>query len=360
MIAIEIFRRLLNRSTDEGPAGSPVGAGQEVTVLPPATPTAPAVPPPSCPYCGALLDPPPTGARRCLRCRQRIVVRHVDGRVVYLTEAAVSVFDGERQRTADEHRWLSERRSWLRLAASVGATAERRHRIERATLSADSVHAARTLYLTTVERDVHAARRAKRWHEVATLRREQAAVLFQEAGSPVPPPADALRFHQEAANAALRAMADTALGADLVGASCCAACRADDGKTFRIADELRVPRLPHAGCPRGLCECDWWIATVAPRRRRRGAKSTGVVAIGASADRGGPSAAPADGVAMPPDAGAALAIAVVTPPDSSAAPVDAVATGPEPSAAPVDGSSDVTVDPIGPSDDPPGPTDAAS
>ena len=155
--------------------------------------------------------------------------------------------------------------------------------MERAPLSAEGVRAARTLYLSAVEREVRTARGSRRWSDVATLRREQAAALFEEAGSPVPPPEDILRLHQEGATAALRAMADIARLADLVGAGCCAACRADDGRTFRIADEIRVPRLPHQGCPRGLCGCDWWISTEAPKRRRATAKRESDLATAATA-----------------------------------------------------------------------------
>ncbi len=261
-------------------------------VEPPVLPQAPNVPPPSCPYCAVLLDPPPPRGRLCPRCRQRIVVRHVDGRAVYLTEAAVPVFEGERRRTDDQDRWAIERRRWLHLAKVVKAPAGRREQIERAPLSAESVHAARTLYLASVEREVRAARRAARWNDVAIRRREQAAALFEESGSPVPPPEEVLRLHQEGAAAALRAMVAIARWADLVGAGCCPACRADDGRTFRIADELRVPRLPHPGCPRGLCQCDWWISTEVPKRRRR---STTKARSSAAA----PDAAPDPGTTAP-------------------------------------------------------------
>jgi len=186
------------------------------------------------------------------------------------------VFDGERRREADERRWAAERRHWLRLSRTVKAPADRRQRLERASLSAASVQAARNLYTTSADREVRAARRAKQWSVIATVRREQAAALFKDAGSPVPPPDDLLALHREAASAALRAIATVARQAELVGGTCCAACRADDGKTYRIADELRVPRLPHAGCPRGLCGCDWFVATETPRRRRRTAPSEAI------------------------------------------------------------------------------------
>ncbi len=42
----------------------------------------PAPPPAACPSCAVILDPPPSRDRRCPRCRQKIVVRHVEGRLV--------------------------------------------------------------------------------------------------------------------------------------------------------------------------------------------------------------------------------------------------------------------------------------
>ena len=304
VIVVGILKRLLGQRSDGGDvqAQPSASASPETAVAPPAAPGAPGEPLPACPYCGVLLDPPPTGTRRCVRCRKRIVVRHVSRRAVYLTEAAVPVFEGERQRSLDERQWASERRRWLHLARGVKAPVDRRERIARAPLSADAARAARTLYLTTVEREVRAARRARRWNDVAVLRREQAAVLFEEAGSPVPPPVDVLRLHQEASKAALKAMAGVARDADLVGSTCCPACRADDGKTFRIADELRVPRLPHQGCPRGLCGCDWWMATETPkRRRRRGVKRDDAEAAGAPAESRSMPVIPPDGEVEPPE-----------------------------------------------------------
>ena len=131
------------------------------------------------------------------------------------------------------------------------------------------VEASKTLYLPSVDNAVRAARRVKHWTEVGRLRREQAAALFAEAGSPVPPPDDIVALHKEAAAAQLRSLAPTGTHAELIGAGCCKACRGDDGKAFKIVDELRAKRLPHAGCPRGLCACEWWVSVPAPPKRRR-------------------------------------------------------------------------------------------
>jgi hypothetical protein len=67
----------------------------------------------------------------------------------------------------------------------------------------------------------------------------------------------------------LRSLLPVAKDVELVSAGCCPPCRADDEKTFRITSEVRTPRLPHAGCPKGLCGCDWWPAVAEPRKRRR-------------------------------------------------------------------------------------------
>jgi hypothetical protein len=215
----------------------------------------------SCPYCAVLLDPPPKADRRCVRCRRRIKVKRVQGRAVYLTEAAVEVFEAERRRIANLGRWTRDRRRWLKLAASVEAPAGRIDRLERAAVSDVVVAAARSLYQATVERRVRAARRNRRWDEASRLRLDEALALYRVAGSPLPVPEDVVALHREGALAELRGLGDITKDAALIGAGCCEPCRADDGRSFRISRELREPRLPHPGCPTGLCRCRWDLTT---------------------------------------------------------------------------------------------------
>jgi hypothetical protein len=220
------------------------------------------------------------------------VVRRFEGRTLYLTESAVEVFEAERFRTALEQTWTRQRRDWLALGRLVGAPAERRQRIGDAPLSAATVQAARTLYLVAVERAVREARRDKHWEVVARLRRQQAAALYEDEGGGPPPSAQVVGLHRDALAATLREVSAVARNVELVGAACCAACRADSEKVFKIVDELRTPRLPHEGCPRGLCACDWWPAVQPPpakRRRRRPSGTASAVAVDAaqaSADAG--------------------------------------------------------------------------
>jgi len=292
---ISFLRRLLGLGRPEEvapPAPLPVPPPEPVAV--PVIVTA--VP---CPYCAVLLDPPPDHTRLCPRCRRRIVVRHAEGRAVYLTEAAVEVFEAERRHDVEEQAWTRERRHWLQLAQLAGAPADRRQRLAAAPLTASVVQAARNLYLAAADRAAAVARRDKRWDDVARIRRRQAAALFEEAGSPIPPPGDALALYREGVAATLRALAPIAREAELVGASCCAACRADGGRIFRIADELRAPRLPHPDCPRGLCACDWWPALRDPTAKRRRRRAPVPATVPAPPEPGADAPTPAQPEALP-------------------------------------------------------------
>jgi hypothetical protein len=189
------------------------------------------------------------------------VVRRTGGRTVYLTEAAVEVFEAERRREAEEAAWESARTRWLRLAREVGAPEEKRRRIASRPSSVDAVDRARTLYLATSSRAIRAAVRARDWVAAGRLGRDQAAALHREAGAGPDLADDVRAIHAEAMRAFLHALDGTGGRAEIVGGRCCAACRRDDGKVFPIADELAGARLPHQGCPRGLCPCEWWVAT---------------------------------------------------------------------------------------------------
>ena len=277
------LRRLLRRTEPgdgsasgldgRGPVEPPPLEGSEPEPPRPAprraTPTA------ACPYCAFDIEPPPARNRLCPSCRQPIVVRRVNGRLVLLVDAALPIFERERLRTADELHWAAERASWLKLAETVHVPASKRSRLAKAEPSAASVATARDLYLAAANKSAAAARRKKRWSDVAAIRRAQAAALYQEAAGVVPPPDTVVSLRREAMLAELRTMTSVSAHAELVGARCCPACRADDGKVFPIAAELLDPRLPHEGCPKGLCACDWWLAMPAPPparpKRRRSA-----------------------------------------------------------------------------------------
>lgn len=222
----------------------------------------------ACPYCAVLLDPAPERGRLCPRCRRPIVVRRVDGRRVLLTKEALDVFEAERDRETRARIWTSERRRWLALANGVSAPDNRIARLGAAPPSEAVVAASRDLYLAAAERAVRSSRRAKRWEQVARIRRAQAAALYRASGFAIPPPDEVVALHRAWSEAALRSLVRFGTKVELVAAGCCATCRSDDGRAFRIAVELRAQRLPHGGCPKGLCQCDWWPVPDAKARVR--------------------------------------------------------------------------------------------
>jgi hypothetical protein len=224
----------------------------------------------ACPYCAVLLDPAPERGRLCPRCRRPIVVRRVDGRLVLLTRDAVDVFESERDRETREQAWTGERRRWLALAKGVSAPTNRVERLAAQPPSQAAVTASRELYIAAAERTVRAARRDKRWDLVARIRREQAAALHRSSGSVIPPSEEVVALHRAWSEAALRSLVKYGAHVELVAGGCCAICGRDNGRAFRIAAELRAPRLPHEGCPKGLCACDWYPVPDGPVRARRG------------------------------------------------------------------------------------------
>ena len=168
----------------------------------------------------------------------------MDGRLVLLTQSAVAIFEAERQREQDLRTWTAARQRWLHLAKNVKAPPARRAKLAAAPLTADVVRASRTLYLTTAERAVKAARHDKRWGDVGRIRREQAEALYQDAGTPLPLPAEIAELHREGMLAVLRSLQLVAKDVELVSAACCPACRAT---TTRRSQSRRS--CAHRGCP---------------------------------------------------------------------------------------------------------------
>jgi hypothetical protein len=215
-----------------------------------------AVPPPrrtratpalvACPYCAEPLKTPPVASGKCPRCRLRIVVKRVGDRAIYLTEAALPVFMAERRRAVHAGRWTLERDRWLELAMASGVEPASVTRLARMLVSEDVIAAARNLYMSSIERSARAARRERRWEDAARLRAEQSIALYRIARYARPVPAEVLAVHRDGLASSLRGIAEVAKSAELRAAPCCETCRADDGRTVRIADELRSPSVRNA------------------------------------------------------------------------------------------------------------------
>jgi hypothetical protein len=182
----------------------------------------------------------------------------VNGRLVLLTKEALDVFASEKERETNERNWTRDRRRWLAMARSVAAPEKRVARLEAMPTSQAAVDQSRELYLAWANKAARAARRSKRWVELARIKKDKAVALYREAGSPLPPPDDIVALYHEWSAAALKAASLVGSHAELVAGGCCSICSRDDGKALRISAEIRDPRLPHHGCPKGLCGCDWY------------------------------------------------------------------------------------------------------
>jgi len=214
----------------------------------------------TCPYCAAVLDPPPVASGRCPRCRHRILVKRISGRPIYLTEAALPIFEAERRRAAHAPRWTRDRDRWLALATAARVPADRIDRVRRTPLSDEVVAAARGLYLSHLDRAVRELKHDRRWDEAARLRFEEATALQRVSASLGVLPEEVVEVHRDGLGALLRGIGEVARTAELRAGTCCGTCRSDDGRAVRIAIELHSPTLPHAECPKGPCKCRWFLA----------------------------------------------------------------------------------------------------
>jgi hypothetical protein len=220
----------------------------------------------ACPSCAVLLDPRPTASRRCGQCRERIVVKRLEGGVLYLTRPAAAALEAGQRRVKETARLARLRDRWLAQASAVGASPAAIERIGRVTASEEGVQAARGLYLGAANRAFTAAHRERRFAEAASIRRAQALALVREKGAAVPVSDEVIALYRDAMSAELKAQREFGRDAELAAASCCEVCRLDDGLVVRISEEVKATRLPHAGCPKGVCQCRWLAARVAGRR----------------------------------------------------------------------------------------------
>ena len=210
----------------------------------------------SCPYCATVLQPAPETDDHCPRCRQPMIVRYVGTRRAILAAAVLPFFEAER---LNEERRARERDRWLELARESGTDDDQLPNLAGESISEADVVVARAAYLSSVDGAFRLAQDDRRWDVAARIRYEQVAVLSRMADAPGAPSDELIGLHREGMAADLQAIGEVARDAEVRGESCCDACRVDDRRVVRVAEELASPTLPHAGCPEGLCRCRWFL-----------------------------------------------------------------------------------------------------
>ena len=165
-----------------------------------------------------LLDPRPTASRRCSACRERIVVKRLEGGVLYLTASAAAALEAGQRRIKETARLARIRDRWLAQASAVGASPAAIERIGRVTASQDGVLAARTLYLVAAGRAFLAANRERRFAEAASIRRAHVLALVREQGASAPVADEVITLYRDAMSAELKAQREFGRDAELVAA----------------------------------------------------------------------------------------------------------------------------------------------
>ena len=182
-------------------------------------------------------------------------------------ESAVPIFDRERQRLLDEATWTVERE---RGSPSPRASTRRRPGANASRGRAVGRGGRGIALPLPVERRAGRprARRRKRWPEVA---RTAACRRRRCSPRPVrrPGPGTIVGIQRDgcwpSCGSSSGRLHRRGAGSD----GCCRACRADDGKVFKIVAELRNRGFRTIGCPKGLCGCEWWLAMPVPKKHRR-------------------------------------------------------------------------------------------
>ena len=185
-----------------------------------------------------------------------MIVRYVGTRRAILAAAVLPFFEAER---LNEERRARERDRWLELARESGTDVDQLPQPAGESISEADVAAARAAYLSGVDGAFRLAQDDRRWDVAARIRYEQVAVLSRMADAPGAPSDELIGLHREGMAADLQAIGEVARDAEVRGESCCDACRVDDRRVVRVAEELASPTLPHAGCPEGLCRCRWFL-----------------------------------------------------------------------------------------------------
>ena len=215
----------------------------------------------SCPYCAQLLVPAPTTHKRCPRCRQRVMVRRVDDRVAFLTEAVGRGLRGGAAARRREPALDRAPQPWIRLAEAADAPAGQGREGQRELATPES-RLRRAIRVLRRRRPRREGRRAP-----STTGR-----LPSASGAPrrspcskagrLADPAAGRRGRAAPGRGGDRAARDPGArqGGRARRRAVLPAVRRRPGHIYRINAELHEARLPHADCPSGLCACRWRLS----------------------------------------------------------------------------------------------------
>jgi hypothetical protein len=202
----------------------------------------------ACPHCGCVLDPPPSGSRRCPECREQIVVRTREGQRFLLTPAGATRYDAERQ-----HEFSNNRARRHAESLGIDEPEWRRAENELTARFGQPASASDVFWNLANHRAINAAAEGE-WHAAQMTYLRMARHLREEGR-------ESMHVHREALRCSVRnLLAEAAIigqnDPPIQVLQCrpdCEVCRPDAGRIFRVEQLLSEdPPLPH-DC--GMCAC---------------------------------------------------------------------------------------------------------
>jgi len=203
--------------------------------------------PAACPYCGIVLDTPPTSSRKCPACGDKIVVRtrRSDGAKLYLTAADAKAFDAERKADAF-------RNKAIRAAANIGLDKTAFERMQGELLAKSPGYGPGDVFWALANRLSAKQMRGGDWQGLSMTYFHQALWLY-ETGRPY----EQLKVEAEKARAqdyALRGIRQL----EIMG-GCCDNCGRFQSRIYPIEQALREWPVPVEECTNGWCVCTWLL-----------------------------------------------------------------------------------------------------
>lgn len=211
----------------------------------------------ACPYCGIVLDPPPTRSRKCPECGDKIVVRtdRETGEKLYLTSEAVARFDAART-VASARKKAIRRIDWMGLTEADYDSKALELAEKWGTPPSPG-----DVYWTLANEQVHRLGDPRQsGYEMQQIYSGMAQHLREEGR----PHEHLQRQAHHARLAYERAKIEGFLQENdqmwpvqVLGNACCEACELLDGRTYTFEQALQEMPLPPEKCTRGWCNCSW-------------------------------------------------------------------------------------------------------
>ncbi len=207
----------------------------------------------ACPYCGVVLDPPPSRSRKCPDCRSDIAVRtdRGTGEKLYFTSDTVARFDAERAAVA------ARNKAMRRIEGMGLSEADYESKANELAEKWGSRPQPSDVYWTLANEQVMQLGDPRHsGQEIAQIYWSMALVMREEGRGHED---FQRRSHHARLTHGQATVEEFGAGwmAVVIAGGCCDVCAEMDGRTYTFEQALEEMPLPPEGCTRGWCTCMW-------------------------------------------------------------------------------------------------------